>query len=190
MLKYKKFAQFIVLFTLERLLLECMFEWYWNRGFAGRPLELKWLPFYRFSWDFLAFPPFWGSTVSTFYCKNHHHYSDLIANQVCYAFWHVLSHFHNENELTKRIRLVSGCHSIFTYKRPYFLTSKIADFLLLTWLRTNYCVTRKTSIIILYALLGYDCSYHYQICIICLNSAVSFISQTSWYSSPPPITLQ
>ena len=26
-----------------------------NRGFAGRPLELKWLPFNRFSWDFLAF---------------------------------------------------------------------------------------------------------------------------------------
>ena len=25
------------------------------RGFAGRPLELKWLLFYRFSWDFLAF---------------------------------------------------------------------------------------------------------------------------------------
>ena len=22
---------------------------------VGRPLELKWLPFYRFSWDFLAF---------------------------------------------------------------------------------------------------------------------------------------
>ena len=27
-----------------------------NRGFAGRPIELIWLPFYRFSWDFLAFP--------------------------------------------------------------------------------------------------------------------------------------
>ena len=28
---------------------------YSYRGFAGRPLELKWLPFYRFSWDFIAF---------------------------------------------------------------------------------------------------------------------------------------
>ena len=63
------------------------------RGFAERPLELKWIPFYRFSWDFLAFSAICGSTVSDVLLQNHRHYSDLIANQVCYAFLHVLSIF-------------------------------------------------------------------------------------------------
>ena len=63
-------------------------------------------------------------------------YGDLIANQVCYAFRHVLSYFHNKNELTKLKLLISGCNSIFVYKLLYKLTSKMADFILLTWLQT------------------------------------------------------
>ena len=34
---------------------------------------------------------------------------------------------------------------IFVYKLQYMLTSKIADFILLAWLQTNYYVTCKTS---------------------------------------------
>ena len=44
------------------------------------------------------------------------------------------------------IPVISGHNAIFMYKLPYLLTSKMADFLLLTWLQTNYCVTSKTSI--------------------------------------------
>ena len=117
------------------------------RGFAGRPLEVKWLPmlpiFVGFSRFFRHFE---GQRYRTLYCKNHRYYSDSIANQECYTFRHVLSCFHNENDLNKLIRLVSGRNTICMYKLPYLLTSKMADFLMLTWLRTNYCVTRKTSI--------------------------------------------
>ena len=92
------------------------------------------------------FRHFEGQQYHTLYCNNHRYYSNSIANQAYYAFRHVLSCFHNENNLTKPICLVSGRNTIFMYKLPYLLISKMADFLLLTWLRTNYCVTRKTSI--------------------------------------------
>ena len=110
------------------------------RGFAGRPPELKWLltspifsGFSRFSRHFE------GQRYRTFYGKNHRHYCDLNANQVCYTFLYVLSYFHNENELTELKRFISGRNSIFVYKLQYTLTSKMADFILLTWLqfRTN-----------------------------------------------------
>ena len=118
-----------------------------NRGFAGRPPELKWLltspifsGFSRFSCHFE------GQRYRTFYGKNHRHYFDLNANQVCYTFRYVLSYFHNENELTELKRFISGRNSIFVYKLQYILTSKMADFILLTWLQLrNYYVTRKTS---------------------------------------------
>ena len=87
-----------------------------NRGFAGRPPELKWLltspifsGFSRFSRHFE------GQRYRTFYSKNHRHYCDLNANQVCYTFRYVLSYFHNENELTELKRLISGRNSIFVY---------------------------------------------------------------------------
>ena len=47
-------------------------------------------------------------------------------------------YFHNENELTKLkplISLISGCNFIFVYKLQYILTSKMANFILLTWLQ-------------------------------------------------------
>ena len=107
-----------------------------HRGFAGRPPELKWLLtspiFSRFS---RLFRHFEGQRYRTFYGKNHRHYCDLNANQVCYAFRYVLSYFHNENELTKLKPLISGRNFIFAHKLQYILTSKMADFILLTWLQ-------------------------------------------------------
>ena len=106
------------------------------RGFAGRPPELKWLlttPI--FSGFSRLFRHFEGQQYRTFYGKNHRHYCDLNANQVCYAFRYVLSYFHNENELTKLKPLISGRNFIFAYKLQYILTSKMADFILLTWLK-------------------------------------------------------
>ena len=106
------------------------------RGFAGRPPELKWLLtspiFSAFSRLFCHFE---GQPYRTFYGKNHGHYWDLNVNQVCYAFRYVLSYFHNENELTKLKPLISGRNFIFAYKLQYILTSKMADFILLTWLQ-------------------------------------------------------
>ena len=67
-----------------------------------------------------------------FYSKNHHHYCDLIANQVYYAFRQVLSYFQDENVLTKLKSLISRRNFIFMYKLTYLLTSKMADLLLLT----------------------------------------------------------
>ena len=134
-----------------------------NRGFAGRPPELKWLhtsPI--FSGFSLFFRHFEGQRYRTFYCKNHRHYCDLNANQICYTFRYVLSYFHNENELTELKRFISGCNSIFVYKLQYILTSKMADFILLTWLqlrKTNYYVTSKTSIIIFLSIYMYTYSY-------------------------------
>ena len=62
------------------------------RGFAGCPLKLKWLPMLLI---FLGFSHFFHhfevQGYQMFYCNNHCHYSDLIANQACYAFQHVLS---------------------------------------------------------------------------------------------------
>ena len=107
-----------------------------NRGFAGRPPELKWL---LTSPILSGFPRFFrhfeGQWYRMFYGKNHRHYCDLNANQVCYAFRYVLSYFHNENELTELKHLISGRNSIFLYKLQYILTSKMADFILLTWLQ-------------------------------------------------------
>ena len=106
------------------------------RGFAGRPPELKWLltsPI--FSGFSRFFRHFEGQRYWTFYGKNHRHYWDLNANQVCYTFRYVLSYFHNENELTELKRFISGRNSIFVYKLQYILTSKMADFILLTWLQ-------------------------------------------------------
>ena len=118
---------------------------YWR--FSGCPLELKWLPLLLIFLGFSCFfHHFEGQQYRTFYCKNHCHYSNLIANQRCYTFWHVLLYFRNENELTKLIPLVNRRNYIFMYKHPYLLTSKMANFLLLTWLQTNDCVTHKTSI--------------------------------------------
>ena len=107
-----------------------------NRGFAGRPPELKWLltsPI--FSGFSRFFRHFEGQRYRTFYSKSHRHYCDLNANQVCYTFRYVLSYFHNENELTELKRFISGRNSIFVYKLQYILTSKMADFILLTWLQ-------------------------------------------------------
>ena len=107
-----------------------------NIGFAGRPCELKWLltsPI--FSGFSCFFRHFEGQRYRTFYGKNHRHYCDLNANQVCYAFQYVLSYFHNENELTELKRFISGRNSIFVYKLQYILTPKMADFILLTWLQ-------------------------------------------------------
>ena len=106
-----------------------------HRGFTGCPPELKWLPTSPIFSGFLCFfRHFEGQRYRTFYGKNHRHYCDLIANQVCCAFRHVLSYFHNENEFTKLKLLISGCNSIFVYKLQYKLTSQMADFILLTWL--------------------------------------------------------
>ena len=106
------------------------------RGFAGRPPELKWLltsPI--FSGFSRLFRHFEGQWYRTFYSKNHLQYCNLNANQVCYAFRYVLSYFHNENELTKLKPFISGRNSIFAYKLQYVLTSKVADFIPLTWLQ-------------------------------------------------------
>ena len=106
------------------------------RGFVGQPPELKWLltsPI--FSGFSRLFRHFEGQLYQTFYGKNHRHYWDLNVNQVCYAFRYVLSYFHNENELTKLKPLISRHNFIFTYKLQYILTSKMADFILLTWLQ-------------------------------------------------------
>ena len=130
----------------------------WDRGFSGRPPELKWLltsPI--FSGFSRFFGHFEGQRYRTFYGKNHRHYCDLNANQVCYTFRYVLSYFHNENELTELKRFISRRNSIFVYKLQYILTLKMADFILLTWLqlrKTNYYVTRKTSIVQLYDVFG------------------------------------
>ena len=71
-----------------------------SRGFAGRPLEIKWLPMLPI---FLGFSRFFrhfeGQWFRMLLCKNHRHYPDLIANQTCYDFRRVLSYFHNDNEL-------------------------------------------------------------------------------------------
>ena len=56
----------------------------------------------------------------------------VIANQACYGFQHVLSYFHSKKELSNLIPLVSTRNNIFMYKLLYLLTSKMADFLLLT----------------------------------------------------------
>ena len=93
-----------------------------NRGFAGRPPELKWLrtsPI--FSGFSRLFRNFEGQRYGTFYGKNHLHwyYCDLNANQVCYAFQYVLSYFHNENKLTKLKPFISGRNSIFAHKLQY-----------------------------------------------------------------------
>ena len=107
-----------------------------DRGFAGHLPELKWLLtspiFSGFSHFFRHFE---GQRYRTFYSKNHRHYCDLNANQVCYTFRYVLSYFHNENELTELKHFISGRNSIFVYKLQYILTSKMADFILLTWLQ-------------------------------------------------------
>ena len=111
------------------------FKWL-NRGFAGCPPELKWLlPSPVFYGSSRLFRHFEGQQYRTFYGKNHRHYCDLNANQVCYAFRYVVSYFHNENELTKLKLLMSGRNFIFVYKLQYILTSKMADFILLTWLQ-------------------------------------------------------
>ena len=72
--------------------------------------------------DFLRilslFHHFEGQRYRRFYSKNHRHYCDLNANQVCYTFRYVLSYFHNENELTELKRFISGRNSIFVYKLP------------------------------------------------------------------------
>ena len=70
----------------------------------------------------------------------------VIANQACYAFQHVLSYFHSKKEMSNLIPPVSAHNNIFMYKLLYLLTSKMADFLLLTWLQTNYCIIHKNSI--------------------------------------------
>ena len=101
----------------------------------GARLSLNGFSHHRLCQDSLAFPPFWGQRYRTFYGKNHRHYCNLNANQVCYAFRYVVSHFHNENELTELKRLISGRNSIFVYKLQYILTSKMADFIPLTWLQ-------------------------------------------------------
>ena len=89
--------------------------------------------------DFLRilslFRHFEGQRYRTFYGKNHRHYCDLNANQVCYTFRYVLPYFHNENELTEPKRFISGRNSIFVYELQYILTSKMADFILFTWLQ-------------------------------------------------------
>ena len=107
-----------------------------NRGFSGRPPELKWLltspifsGFSRFSRHFE------GQQYRTFYGKNHRHYCDLNANQVCYTFRYVLSYFHNENELNELKRFISGHNSVFVYRLQYILTLKMANLILLTWLQ-------------------------------------------------------
>ena len=102
----------------------------------GARLSLNGFSHHRFSQDSLAFSAiFEGQRYRTFYSKNHRHYCDLNANQVCYTFQYVLSYFYNENELTELKRFISGRNSIFVYKLQYILTSKMADFILLTWLQ-------------------------------------------------------
>ena len=104
--------------------------------FAGRPPELKWLLtspiFPGFS---RLFHHFESQPYRMFYGKNHSHYCDLNANQVCYTFRYVLPYFHNENKLTKLKPLISRRNFIFAYKLQYILTLKMADFILLTWLQ-------------------------------------------------------
>ena len=74
---------------------------------------------------------------------------------------HVLSYFHNKNEFTKLNLLTSGHNSIFVYKLQYKLTSKIDDFILLTWLQTNYYVTHKPlQLCIIITKLDYIILYH------------------------------
>ena len=51
-----------------------------------------------------------------FYCNNHCHCSDLIANQACYAFQHVLSP--EQNELTNHLPFVTGHNNIFMLQTP------------------------------------------------------------------------
>ena len=102
----------------------------------GARLSLNGFSHHLSSQDSLAFfRHFEGQRYRTFYSKNHRHYCDLNANQVCYTFRYVLSYFHNENELTELKRFISGRNSIFVYKLQYILTSKMADFILLTWLQ-------------------------------------------------------
>ena len=117
-----------------------------NRGFAGTRLSLNYFPHYR---DSFIFPPFWGSTVSdVLWQKPLFHYCDLITNQVCYASWHVLSYFHNENELTKLKFLISGHNSISrTNSSTSWPQRWLASY---CWhscklLQSNYYVTHKTS---------------------------------------------
>ena len=122
-----------LIYTLHQCPYACSYSY---RGFAGHLPELKWLLsstiFFRFS---RLFRHFEGQRYRTFYGKNHRHYCNLNTNQVCYAFRYVLSYFHNENELTKLKPLISGRNFIFAYKLQYILTSKMADFILLTWLQ-------------------------------------------------------
>ena len=59
----------------------------------GARLNLKWLPTSPFFSGFLCFfCHFEGQWYQTLYGKNHRHYCDLTANQVCCAFQHVVSH--------------------------------------------------------------------------------------------------
>ena len=117
---------------------------YVNRGFAGRSLEVKWLPMLPISSDSRAFSAilrvngitrYIAKTIVTILIQ-------LLTKHITLFNMYQISCFHNENDLTKLIRLVSGRNTIFMYKLPsklpYLLTSKMAEFLLLTWLRTNY----------------------------------------------------
>ena len=56
-------------------------------------------------------------------------------------------YFHSKNELTELKPHISRRNFIFVYKLHYMLTSKMADFILLTWLQTNYYITWKTSVV-------------------------------------------
>ena len=65
-----------------------------------------------FLWILSLFPPFWGSVVSYIILQKPSLLFWSISNQACYAFRHVLSCFHKENDLTKLISLVSGRNTI------------------------------------------------------------------------------
>ena len=120
--------------------------WKFEFPFAGGLSELKWLlgaTSMIFSGFFRFFYHFEGQRHRMFYGKNHRHYCNLTANQVCCAFRHVLSYFHNENGLTMLKLLISGRNSVFMYKLQYKLTSKMGTVDMVT---TNYYITRRTSI--------------------------------------------
>ena len=56
------------------------------------------------------------------------------------------TYFHDESNLTTLTHLINEFNTVFIIQIPVLLTSKMADFQLFTWLQTDYCVTRKTSI--------------------------------------------
>ena len=45
-------------------------------------------------------------------------------------------YFHDKNDLAM-VRHISGDYTIFMYKRPYLLTSKMADLWLFMWLQVS-----------------------------------------------------